>query len=721
MRKVLNINENWTFEQEGKRETVSLPHCYNAVDGQETADYYRGVCTYTRTLPPVRGTTYLEFGAVNSVAQVSVNGKKAGEHRGGYSLFRMDITPYLNPSGENTVTVAVDNRDFDDVYPSQADFTFYGGIYRDVHVITELDDCFFSLTDGRCGVSAVPEPCSGTAWKVRLNTSVCGGREGVRIRYTLLDREGSAATELETDAASGGAELDVTEPILWNGMKNPYLYTLRAVLLQNGQELDAVETRIGFRTVTFDPERGCLLNGEHLKLKGVSRHQDRYHQGNALTHADHRGDLELIREVGANSIRLAHYQQDQYFYDQCDEMGFLVWAEVPVISRYSEKKQENARRQLTELITQNINHPCIYCWGVQNEITMGGSGKGLEAAVRELNDLAHRLDPSRPTTCAQLMMCGMDSPLNGLTDIQGYNLYFGWYLQTFNAIDRWLDKFHAGYPQVRLCLSEYGAEGIIKYQSEHGEQGDYSETYQARFHEHYARAIEQRDWLWGSYVWNMFDFGAANRDEGGVRGRNNKGLVTIDRKTRKDSFYVYKAFWSDEPFVHIGGERYVDRVAGTTTVPVYSNQPEVTLTVGGYSETRACDRVVYFENVPVALGENTVQAFAGGCSHSIRVNGVETANPDYVMPGEYKSFVKNWFDTDGGLREGYFSIEDRAGNLLKSAEVQSLMRMALGNKKIPPALLALAKPFKVKTLLRLARMDSMAEIANQYLQTIPKT
>lgn len=719
MRKVLNINEGWTFEKEGKRETVNLPHCYNAVDGQETADYYRGQCVYSRELPSAEGRTYIEFGAVNSVTAVSVNGRSAGGHRGGYSLFRFDITPYLNADGQNTVAVTVDNRDMEDVYPSQADFTFYGGIYRDVKLITGLGDCFFSLTDGLCGVAATPVK-NGTQWAVNLKASVTGASDGVTARYTLLDRDGNIAAQVEAPAAQAQVVLPVENPTLWNGMKNPYLYTLRAVLLRDGAELDAVETRIGFRTVEFDQEKGCFLNGEHIKLKGVSRHQDRYHRGNALTVKEHWEDLELIREVGANSIRLAHYQHDQHFYDRCDEMGFLVWAEVPVISRFSAKKQQNARQQLTELITQNINHACIYCWGVQNEITMGGANKELESSIRELNDLAHRLDPSRFTTCAQLMMCDTASTMNGITDIQGYNLYFGWYMQTFNAIDKWLDKFHREHPQIRLCLSEYGAEGLLRYQSEWGEQGDYSETYQARFHEHYARAIEARDWLWGSYVWNMFDFGAANRDEGGVKGRNNKGLVTIDRKTRKDSFYVYKAFWSDEPFVHVGGERYVDRVAGTTKIAVYSNQPEVTLTAGDYSQTKPCDRVVYFEDVPVAMGENTVTATAGDCTHAIRINGMAEPNLDYTMPGEYASFVKNWFDTDGGLREGYFSVEDRAGALLKSKEVQSLIHMALGNKKIPPILLTLIKPFKVKTLLKLARMSSMADIANQYLQTIKK-
>lgn len=720
MRTVLPLNEGWNFEKRGEKSRVDLPHCWNAVDGQEGADYYRGECVYTKNLPETEGITFLEIGAANSVATVSVNGRTVGAHKGGYSLFRFELTPFLNAGGPNSVRIAVDNSDFEDVYPSNADFTFYGGLYRGVNLITGLDECHFSLKEGLCGVYAEATVQEGKGL-LRIKPHIAGNTRGVKAAYTVLAQDGAVAARREADAGEQ-LTIELSEPVLWDGLKNPYLYTVRASLLRGGAEIDAVQTRVGFRTVVFDPEKGCFLNGRHIKLKGVSRHQDRYHMGNALTELEHREDLAFIREVGANSIRLAHYQQDQKFYDACDEMGFLVWAEVPVISQFSDQKLDNAKQQLTELITQNKNHPSIYCWGVQNEITMSGKPKTLEPGIRALNDLAHALDAARPSASAQVMMCGASSPMNRITDLQGYNLYFGWYVQTYHAIDQWLDKFHAEYPQIRLCLSEYGAEGILQYQAEQGEQGDYSEAYQARFHEHYARAIEARDWLWGSYVWNMFDFGAANRDEGGVKGRNNKGLVTIDRKTRKDSFYVYKAFWSDEPFVHIGGERYADRVIGTTTIPVYSNQPEITLTVNGETHTKPCDRVVYFENIPVAPGETEVTAQAGGCSHAIRMRGVEAENPAYRMRGDSGSFVKNWFvNTEGGRNPDYFSIDDRAGELLKSKDVQSLIRMALGSRKVPPILLALVKPFRVRTLLRLARLDDgMTEIAEQYLQTIHK-
>lgn len=721
MRKVIDFNEEWRFTKEGKSETVNIPHCWNAVDGQDGADYYRGECTYEKTLSGVSGKTYIEVGAANSVSAVYVNGKSAGTHRGGYSLFRYDITEYLT-GGEDKIKITVDNSDFDDVYPSMADFTFYGGIYRPVKIITDLPDCYFSLTDGLCGFFADPVK-TDDGWEVKITGFVKGDAAGKIVRYTLYSKEGEAVAQAEASGENPNAVIKAQNPILWNGMKNPYLYTLKGTILKDGEAIDCAETRIGFRTVEFDSEKGCFLNGDHIKLKGVSRHQDRYHMGNALTAKEHIEDLEIIKDIGANSIRLAHYQHDQVFYDTCDEMGFLVWAEVPVISRFSEKKIENSKSQLCELISQNRNHPCIFCWGIQNEISMGGKSKQLVKFLNDMNDLAHSLDPYRPTTSAQVMMCDPNSELNKITDIQGYNIYFGWYLQTFNAIDKWFDKFHEDNPNVKLCLSEYGAEGFVKYQSpDGGVQGDYSETYQARLHEHYARAIEERQWLWGSYVWNMFDFGAANRNEGGVKGRNNKGLVTFDRKIKKDSFYVYKAFWSDEPFVHIGGERYVQRKCGETIIPVYSNLPEITLTVNGEEFTFPCDRVAYFDKAVIKEGENTVTAKAGDCTHSITIIGAEEDAPEYRLPGDSHSMVKNWFGSDTGeIREGYFSINDKVGDLLKSPDVLSLLGTVDIMKKVPKFALALIKPFKVKTLLKFAPIDDgIKDIANQYLQTIKK-
>ena len=720
MRKVININDNWTFEKNGRGEIVQLPHSFNAVDGQETADYYRGRCCYTKILPPMEDKTYIEFGAANSVAEVYVNNTKVGEHRGGYSLFRFDITPYLSDSLDNIIKVYVDNSDFQDIYPSNADFTFYGGIYRDVKLITSLSDCHFSLKKGLYGLKAIAK-VNGEKGEVSIEPTIENKSYEIKATYTLFDANGKEVAATTVPSTDVKVKLFLDNPQLWNSVEDPYLYTLRAALTQNDEKIDEVEFKIGFRTITFDSEKGCFLNGKHIKLKGVSRHQDRFHMGNALNEKEHREDLEIIKDLGANSIRLAHYQHDQIFYDICDEMGFIVWAEIPVISMYSERKLDNAVSQLTELITQNINHPSIYCWSVQNEITISGVTKSLESGINKLNYLAHTLDPSRPTASAQFMMNKTSSSMNEITDILGYNLYFGWYMQTFNAIDAWLDKFHSENPKIKLCLSEYGAEGIIKYQNDYGIQGDYSETYQARFHEHYARAINERDWLWGSYVWNMFDFGAANRDEGGVKGRNNKGLVTLDRKIRKDSFYVYKAFWSDSPFVHMGGERYTERLIGKTNIPVYSNLDEVTLIINGESITKKCDKVVYFEGVNIVDGENIVKAIAGDCSHEYKIIGVTKENEEYKLT-DSGSFVKNWFQSDdGNIKPDYFSVNDSVGELLKSQEVQTMIKTLLGDKKIPPVAFVALKPFKVKTLIKLLKLDSeMESFANQFLQTIKK-
>ena len=569
MRTVLNIDSGWKFTKEGETVAVDLPHSFNAEDGQSRPDYYRGKCSYSKKLPPLEGGSWLEINGANSVAEVYLGNRKIAEHRGGYSMFRVELTPYLKESDE--LRIDVDNSDFDDVYPSTADFTFYGGLYRDVNVITGLGKKHFALDSGRNGVFVTPEVLKDGNGKLTVKTVVRGVETGDEIKLTLTDRDGKVAASLTAATAAGEYSLDVSNVSLWNGTAEPYLYTLRCELYSAGVKEDEVTVKTGFRTVTFDAEKGCFLNGKHIKLKGVSRHQDRLGKGNALSLDDHREDVRLILEVGANSVRLAHYQQDERFYDLCDENGLLVWAEVPVISRYSPAKQANAKSQLTELITQNYNHPSIFCWGVQNEITIGGKAKGVEPAIKELNALAHSLDPTRPTTSAQVMMCAPDSSLNKITDIQGYNLYYGWYVEKYTSLGSWLDNFHKINPEVKLCLSEYGAEAVLRYQTEIGEQGDYTEEYQAILHNHYAREIAARDWMWGSYVWNMFDFGSANRNEAGVKGRNNKGLVTFDRKTRKDAFYVYKAYWSDEKFVKILGSRYARRPVGATTVTACSN------------------------------------------------------------------------------------------------------------------------------------------------------
>lgn len=718
--KKININENWEFEKQGSKTKVSLPHTWNGEDGQNGENgYYQGKCVYRKTLPKADGVCYIEFNGANSVTEVFINGAKTGDHKGGYSMFRFRIDKYLTKN-ENLLEVYVDNTVVPEVFPTSADFTFYGGLYRDVNLIY-AEDTRFSLDDGsRDGISAVPKR-KGDVWEVEIKALVTGASGDAVCVYALKDADGKTVAEVTRPSTSPDATLKINSPHLWNGVKDPYLYRLDCTLVKNAKTIDERTINVGFREIEFTSEKGCFLNGEHIKLKGVSRHQDRIGIGNALTIKEHEEDISLILEVGANSVRLAHYQQAEEFYTLCDEKGLLVWAEVPVITIYSKARQQNAEEQLVSLIKQNINHPSIFCWGIQNEITLSGErNKKLIAGLTRLNEIAHAMDPSRVTTCAQVAMAKPDSQLNRLTDILGYNHYFGWYMQTVNALDKWLDEFHKINPDVKLCLSEYGAEAVIGYYSENPVQGDYSEGYQAIYHEHYIDAVNARDWMWGSYVWNMFDFGSAARNEGGVRGRNNKGLVTIDRKIKKDAFYMYKATWSDEKFIHITAKRYPERVIGTTKIKIYSNLPEVTLTADGYEKTVKADRVFIFDDVPVKKGDNRIVAKAGKYSDELTVNGVDKLPESYAIGDGVPTLVRNWFGTDGSLKDDCLSINDRVGTLLDNKEAQGMLKLAAGNT-VNKWYVKLLRPFKVRTLLKIAGIDpQMSDIINGFLQTIKK-
>ena len=715
MRTYLSLNDDWTFEKKGEKTKVNLPHTWNNLDGQGSEPtYYRGKCTYTKIIEKKEGRVYLEFKGVNSACTVYINGNKVGTHLGGYSAFRFDVTDYLT-SPKNFLSVEVDNSPLRAVYPETADFTFYGGIYRGVNLIYNIEKQHFSLDDcGSSGIYITPK-MNGDVFVKALIT---GYQTGVRVRYEIFDREGKRVA-----FAGDRVKLHVNSPHLWNGLEDPYLYTLRATLFLDSKVVDRVESRFGFREVRFDPDKGCFLNGKHIKLKGVSRHQDREGLGNALTVNEHREDLEIIREVGANSIRLAHYQQAEEFYSLCDEMGFLVWAEVPVISRFSKKKQENALTQLEELIKQNMNHPSIFCWGIENEITIQGASPSLVGSIEELNNLAHALDVSRPTTCAQLTMCPVDSELNSITDIMGYNHYYGWYMKTCDGIDEWLPKFKEAQPKMPLCLSEYGAEAVLGYFSDDPVQGDYSEGYQSRFHEHYLNTICSTEWLWGSYVWNMFDFGSSMRNEGGVRGRNNKGLVTFDRKTRKDAFYMYKAFWSDEKFVHIEGGRYSLRTIGKHTFRVISNCDEVTLKCGRFNKTLSGEHVFTFEGVNIKAGSNKVTVKSGSLEETVVFEGVESYPREYSLPDGATTMVRNWFlPKNDEINPEYLSTEDTVGEILSNEDIKGMVSGVAGMLVSSP-LVKLVAPIKLKTLLELKVVhisDDMKELANQYLQTIKK-
>ena len=714
--KSVDLNRGWQLDIDGKTLSVDLPHTWNALDGQSGENgYLRTRGTYSKKLPAEKAACCLKIGAANSKSAVRLNGETLAVHEGGYSAIFVPLTGKLIRE-ENLLEIDADNSPDESVYPTMADFTFYGGLYRGVELLT-FPEKHFDVTASGSGVFVTPAK-QKDGWLAEVTFVTVGTLPSDKVTLTLADAEGNAVASATVTAESGKATLPVSSPRLWD-VDDPYLYTLTAEIAGG----DSVSVETGFRTVAFDADKGFFLNGRHLKIKGVSRHQDRENMGNALTPAEHEEDIRLIKEVGANSVRLAHYQHSDYFYTLCDRAGLLVWAEVPVISRFSKKRQQNALSQLRELILQSKNHPSIFTWSIANEITIAGESRGLEKALRELNDLAHSLDPTRPTAMAAVTMCPAASPLNSITDILGYNHYYGWYVGVFTDLDKWLANWRKVAPDKKLCLSEYGAEGILRYQGASPVPGDYSEGYQAIFHENYIERINAAEWMWGSYVWNMFDFGSAARNEGGVRGRNNKGLVTFDRKIKKDAFFLYKAYWSDEPFVHMAGARYLKRLIGTTEIKVYSNLSEVEIEVNGEKRVLSGKAVFRFEDVPVKPGENTVVVRAGGLEERAVIEGVETEPEEYRLPEGAGSFVRNWFasGTDE-IDPTRFSTEDKIRDLVANPEVQALIKKFVGNK-VPRFLISLVKPFRVKTLLKLpfVKLDEqMISMVDRYLQTIKK-
>ena len=569
MRKIINLNKSWIFTKDGESVEVDVPHTWNAVDGQDGGnDYCRTACTYKKTFPrPAYGAderVYLEFRGVNSQSVVTLNGKEAARHNGGYSTFRADVTDLLDD--ENVLEVLVSNEATEEVYPQTADFTFYGGIYRDVYLVTVNKNHFDLDYYGGSGIKVDADVMDG---KGILTVTPYVSGEG-EVVYTLKDAEGKTV-------ASGSSPLTVENVHLWHGVDDPYLYTLEAELLVGGKAADAVSCSVGFRTFSVDPKKGFILNGKPYPLRGVCRHQDRLGLGNALTEKEHEEDAALIKEVGATTIRLAHYQHDQYFYDLCDKYGFVVWAEIPYISRHMEEANENALEQMRELIIQNYNHPSIVTWGISNEITMKKCNGDKYAFHKKLNALCKQLDPARPTVIANFVMCSVWNKISHITDMASFNLYYGWYAPFTFMTGVVLDWFHFFYGKTPVGLSEYGAECMPTLHSARPHRGDSTEEYHVIYHERILKMIEKRPWIWGTHVWNMFDFASDGRNHGGDPGKNHKGLVTFDRKIKKDAFYLYKAHWSKEPFIHISGKRYANRAEKTTTVRVFCNAGDVKL------------------------------------------------------------------------------------------------------------------------------------------------
>lgn len=733
MRKIILLDKNWTFYKNPdstQGEEVSLPHTWNAVDGQDGGnDYYRGTCKYechfSRPELETDGKAYLEFDGAAMTADVVINGTKAVHHEGGYGAFRADITQYLKD--ENKLEVYVDNSDNTKVYPQKADFTFYGGLYRMVKLVTVSKNHFELDYAGGTGIKVTPEVTLTDAAakkadaKVTVELWMVGDAEAVTVTIDGQQKE----TPVENGYAK--AVFDLANVHLWDGVDDPYLYTAKAELSDG----DIVETTFGCRSFSIDPQKGFFLNGRSYPLRGVSRHQDRAGAGNALTHEMHREDMEIIKELGANTIRLAHYQHAQEFYDLCDENGMIVWAEIPYITMHMSDGTENTLSQMRELVVQNYNHPSIVCWGLSNEITAASAvNEELLENHRKLNDLCHALDMTRPTVMADVFMLETDSPMLEIPDMNSYNLYFGWYLGELEQNDSFFDAYHTTYPDRVIGLSEYGADANPAYHSANPERGDYTEEYQCIYHEHMAKMIEERPYLWATHVWNLFDFAADGRDEGGKHGVNQKGLVTIDRKLKKDAFYLYKAYWSKTPFVHVCGRRYVDRTEDVTEIKVYSNEQSVTLFVDGVERETSEGSKVFKFKVPIT-GTHKIRAVSGTCEDEITVKKVEKSNPDYIF--NKQGDVVNWFDRDD-FKADHYSISDTLGELaqneMANAIVQRLMAQASASRgdvaesvKDNPALQRMMQRMTLVSLLKQAG-DAVSEeqmkALNDALQKIPK-
>jgi len=724
MRQIINLNRKWAFSKQAesapteissKWNFVNLPHCFNAIDGQDgDADYYRGTAWYAKNISkvdlPTADRYYLEINGANASAKVHWNGKVIASHDGGYSTWRVDVTDVMDHT--NLVVLEVDNAPSTTVYPQHADFTFYGGVYRDVNLVCVSESHFDLEYYGGPGIKVTPI-IEGNDATVEVEVFVRNLKDGQYFQYTIVDAEGNAVVnEVSTETKFVTTIENVHK---WHGRIDPYLYTAEVNLVERSEILDNVSARFGCRSFEIDPDRGFILNGEEYPLRGVSRHQDRWGYGNALLPEHHEEDIDLICEVGATTIRLAHYQHAQYFYDLCDEKGLVIWAEIPYITTHLDGGVENTRTQMMELIVQNYNHPSIVVWGLSNEINAGTEADaGIVPNHHMLNDLCHEMDKTRLTTMAAVSTAPPHHEYISIPDTVSYNHYFGWYGGELEDYGPWFDKFHAEHPNQPIGCSEYGCEALNWHNSK-PDAGDYSEEYQAVYHESLIRQLFSRKYLWATHVWNMFDFGADGRNEGGENGQNHKGLVTFDRSYKKDSFYAYKAWLNPEPMIHLCGKRYIDRVEDVTKVTVYSNQPAVELFANGESlgVKEASDHFFYFE-VP-NVGTTHLVAKAGNLTDESIIRKVSEPNPAYILAE--KGAVLNWWDIIEV--EGYASLNTKLRFLndqLGLAGTAKLLAPVLGQQfAAHPQALGQLDSFSVLRLINLITGAMMIPVTKETL------
>lgn len=635
------INQDWNFRfshqvDKNSSRRVDLPHTWNAQDAlRGKPDYKRGIGNYDKKLfirSEWKGKRlFLRFEGANCVSNVFINGKQIGEHRGGYGAFIFEITDKVNYGKDNTVLVRVNNGEQLDVMPLVGDFNFYGGIYRDVHLLVTEDICISPLDYASPGVylfqQHVGEKQAAVLARINLSNGTEHPRQAtLRLQVKEGDKVVYQADKKVTVAPHTSVQPEemsftLLNPRLWNGREDPFMYQTVITLVKDGKEIDKVEQPLGLRYYATDADRGFFLNGKHLPLHGVCRHQEWAEVGNALRPMHHEEDTRLMLEMGVNVIRLAHYPQATYMYDLMDRNGIVTWAEIPFVGPggYADKGfvdqpsfRKNGKEQLKEMIRQHFNHPSICFWGLFNELKENGDNP-LEY-IKELNVLAHQEDPTRPTTSAS----NQGGAINFITDNIAWNRYDGWYGATPATLASWLDKTHQAHPEIKIAISEYGAGASIYHQQDSLVQTSpgswwHPENWQTEYHIQNWKIISERPYVWGSFVWNMFDFGAAHRTEGDRPGINDKGLVTHDRKVKKDAFYFYKANWNPEPMVYIAGRRSVNRVKPVTEVQIFSNCAEVTLKVNGQIIKKMQPdgvKVCIFKDIRLKKGENNIEVSA---------------------------------------------------------------------------------------------------------------
>ena len=632
------LNNDWNFRfshqvQKGTEVRVDLPHTWNAQDALSgKIDYKRGIGNYEKNLfirPEWKGKRlFIRFEGVNNIADVFINRRHIGEHRGGYGAFIFEITGKVEYGKENSILVRVNNGEQLDIMPLVGDFNFYGGIYRDVHLLITDETCISPLDYASPGVRLIQDSVSHRYAKVRAIVDLSNGSSGnqeVELNVRLLDgqrvvKEGTKNVNLSgNEVMQQELTFEIDQPHLWNGRQDPFLYQAEVTLFRNGQMVDRVTQPLGLRFYRIDPDKGFFLNGKHLPLQGVCRHQDRSEVGNALRPQHHEEDVALMLEMGVNAVRLAHYPQATYFYDLMDKNGIIVWAEIPFVGPggYNDKGfvdlpafRANGKEQLKELIRQHYNHPSICVWGLFNELTELGDNP--VEYIKKLNVLAHQEDTTRPTTSASNQM----GDLNFITDAIAWNRYDGWYGGTPADLGKWLDRMHKDHPKICIAISEYGAGASIYHQQDSlvktvPTSWWHPENWQTYYHIENWKTISSRPYVWGSFVWNMFDFGAAHRTEGDRPGINDKGLVTFDRKVRKDAFYFYKANWNrEEPMLYLTGKRNTVRTQRLQTITAFTNQAGAELFVNGKSYGKTTPdsyAILEWKYVELQPGENEIK------------------------------------------------------------------------------------------------------------------